>query len=244
MYRTISRIWVKAALAFGVAAGSLCAQAAPYPSAPYSTVGGPSPVRYCRSPIDGSTAPAGAHSYQGINLETTGCLSGSGPSAYPDPGKYKNTDGLYGSSGGGDSEARVEQSVLLATGEVVDLLLYRESGSGSSTGGGIQVWVENSGKQITWAFEQSLINLIQAGTINIGYLTIKASNSYVLYEIPTGVFAGRYSTEGILTSGGSQPNVSHVRFWKEIDYVTVAEPGAVALFGLGLLALGLRRQRR
>gem|GEM_PF-1995102 len=209
--------------------------AAPYPSAPYTTVGGAAPVRYCRTGADTGTT---------IDLEAVGCVSGQGPSAYPDPvnGLYTNWDGHYVSS---YKDTNVEQAIMLATGEAVDLTLYREN-VGSSSGNGIQVWVDNGTgqRQITWAFEQSLINSIQAGTISIGYLTIKASDSYVVYKIPTGVFSGRYSTEGILTGGGSQPQVSHVRFWKEIDYNTVAEPGAFALLGLGFVALGLRRRSR
>lgn len=218
--------------------GAPAVLAVPYPTNPYSTVGGAPPTGYCRTPID-SAGP-----YQSIDLESVGCYSGSGPSAYADGanGLYDNSDGLYGSSGGGDSEARVEQAVMMATGELVDLLLYRESGSGSSTGNGIQVWIENSGKQFTWAFDAALIAQIEAGTVDIGYLTIKASNSYSLYEIPTGVYAGRYSTEGLLTNGGKQPAVSHIRFWKEVDYTSVPEPALFALFGLGVLALGLRRR--
>lgn len=234
----LRRVALKAVLALGMSLGATSAHAAAYPSNPFTTVGGALPTGYCRTPID-SAGP-----YQALDLETVGCFSGSGPAAYGDVGGlYSNTDGLYGSSGGGDSEARVEQAVMMATGEVVDLLLYRESGSGNSSGSGIQVWVENGGKQITWAFEQSLIAQIQAGTVDIAYLTIKASNSYALYEIPTGVYAGRYSTEGLLTNGGQQASVSHVRFWKEVDYATVPAPGMVALFGFGALALGLRRRR-
>lgn len=217
------------------------AYSAPYPSAPFSTVGGAAPVHYCRSAIDGALGGSG---FQGIDLANVGCVSGSGPAAYPDAagGLYEDGDGLYGNSGGGDSESRVEQSVLLATGELVDLELHHESGSGSSAGDGIQVWVEDGGKEIRWAFEQSLIGLIEAGTLDIGYLTIKAANSYVLYAIPTGTYAGRYSTEGLLTNGGQQPAVSHVRFWKHVDFDSVPEPGALALLGLGALTIGRRRR--
>lgn len=223
----------------GMVLSASTALAAAYPTNPYSTVGGALPTGYCRTPID-TAGP-----YQPLDLETVGCYSGSGPGSYPEGGNglYTNTDGLYGSSGGGDSEARVEQAIMMATGDLVDLLLYRESGSGSSSGSGIQVWIENSGKQFTWAFEQSLIAQIQAGSIDIAYLTIKASNSYAVYEIPTGVYSGRYSTEGLLTNGGQQPSVSHIRFWKAVDYASVPEPALFAIFGLGVLALGIRRRR-
>jgi len=220
-----SRLEIPRRLAFAV--GLLLAApgvSAPYPSAPYSTVGGPPPVGYCRGASDGAAA-----SRPGTDLETVGCISASG-------------DGLYGNSGGGDTASRVEQSVLLATGEAVALELYRESGSGSSAAGGIQVWVEAGGKEIRWAFERTLIDLIEAGTLDIGYLTIKAANGYALYAIPTGIYAGRYSTEGLQTNGGRQPAVSHVRFWKEVDVDSVPEPGTLALLGLGVIMLGWRRR--
>lgn len=229
----------KLLIALAISLGGSPAIGAPYPTNPYNTVGGALPTGYCRNPVD-SAGP-----YQSIDLESVGCYSGTGPAGYANGanGLYTDTDGLYGSSGGGDSEGRVEQAIMMATGEVVDLMLYRESGSGNSSGSGIQVWIENSGKQFTWAFEQSLIAQIQAGSVDIAYLTIKAANSYAVYEIPTGVYAGRYSTEGLLTNGSQQPAVSHIRFWKEVDYSLVPEPGVIALFGFGALALGMRRRR-
>jgi len=221
--------------------------ALPYPSNPYSTIGSPAPTLYCRNAIDGGTASAGGGSYQAIDLETAGCVSGSGPSTYPNAANnlYKDWDGLYSDNGGGDSESAVERAIMLATGEVVDLKLRLEAqGTNLDASGtaGIQIWIESGKKQITWAFAPWLISAIEAGSIDIGYLTIKAADSYVLYEIPNGAYSGRYNTEGILTKGGSLPQVSHIRFWSVVDYAMVPEPGAVGLLGLGILALGLRRR--
>lgn len=234
----LANIGTQGVIALWLVMSASSASAATYPTNPYSTVGGPVPTAYCRNPID-TAGP-----YQTLDLETVGCLSGSGPNAYPDPmnGLYSNNDGLYLSPG--DEEARVEQAIMMATGELVDLMMYKEFQDASASSSGIQIWVENGKKQFTWAFEPWLIAAIQAGTTDIGYLTIKASNSYALYEIPTGVYAGRYSTEGLLTNGGAQAQVSHIRFWKELDYDVVPEPAAVALFGLGSMLLGLRRRRR
>ncbi|MCA3254619.1 MAG: hypothetical protein INF91_03255 [Alphaproteobacteria bacterium] len=237
------------------------AYALAYPTTVFNTVGGARPVIYCRDAIDGLTPQTSTNppAYQRIDLENVGCISGTGPSSYDDPSPYTNTDGLYSNTGGGDPESKVEQSILLATGDLVDLTLLKEFGSSSEddslnpcappsctnmTSSGIQVWIENSGRQVTWRMAQWLIDCINAGTLKINYLTIKASNSYALYKIPTGVFAGRYSTEGILTSGGSQPSISHIRFWNEVNYANVAEPGALGILALGALALGLRSRRR
>jgi len=237
------------------------AHALSYPTTVFNTVGGAKPVIYCRDAIDGLTTQTSTSppTYQRIDLENVGCISGTGPSSYDDPAPYSNTDGLYNSASGGDPELKVEQSILLATGDVVDLTLLKEFGSASEddtlnpcappsctnmTSSGIQVWIENGGKQVTWRMAQWLIDCINAGTLKINYLTIKASNSYALYKIPTGVFAGRYSTEGILTTGNAQPSISHIRFWNQVNYANVAEPGAFGLIGLGALALVARRRRK
>lgn len=240
--------WLKAIIAVGTLAPAATAFALPYPTNPYSTIGPPTPTLYCRNPMDGGTAALGNSTFQGINLETAGCVSGSGPSSYPNAANslYKDWDGLYTNSGGGDNEKAVEQAIMLATGELVDLQLRFEAQSSSvdaSSTAGIQIWMESGKKEFTWAFAPWLIAAIQAGTIEIGYLTVKAADSFVLYEIPAGVYSGRYNTEGILTKGGSLPQVSHIRFWSVVDYATIPEPGTVALLGLGMLALGLRRKR-
>jgi PEP-CTERM motif len=233
------------------------------PTNPFSTVGGATPTIYCRNAIDGLTPVASTTpttTYQRIDLENVGCVSGSGPSSWADPAPYTNWDGLYTNTGGGDSELAVEKSIMLATGDFVDLTLTKEFGiqsvddtgctSNSCTSwnasgkSGIQVWIASDQKSFTWAFAPWLIAAIQAGTTNINYLTLKGANAYALYDIPTNVFAGRYSTEGILTNGSQNPTISHIRFWRQQNLAQVPAPAAVGLFGLGLVALGLRRRRK
>lgn len=227
------------------------AQALTMPTNPYNTVGGATPVIYCRNPMD--MALGGTNTFQKIDLKSVGCISGTG-SAYPNGG-----DGYYTNTGGGDPDTSVEKQIHLATRDIVDLTLRKEFGISSSddtgcsnvpcttfnlTGhSGIQIWMASDQKSFTWAAAPWLIAAMQAGTSKLTYITLKGANSFALYQIPTGVFAGRYSTEGILTNGTQNPTISHIRFW---DSVTIAtpEPAAVGLMGLGLLALGLRRRKR
>ena len=84
---------------------------------------------------------------------------------------------------------------------------------------------------------------MQNQTAKLTYITLKGANSFALYQIPTGVFAGRYSTEGILTSGQQNPAISHIRFWDSVAIAT-PEPAALGFLGMGLIALGLRRRKR
>jgi hypothetical protein len=266
--KTVLSSATRTAATFAVAATAALSADAPafaltQPTNPFSTVGGAQPTIYCRNAIDGLTPVASTTpttTYQRIDLVNVGCISGSGPSSYRDPAPYTNTDGFYSSSGGGDPETAVERQITLATGDVVDLTLRKEFGSSSSddTGchnnactswnssgkSGIQIWVASDTKSFTFQFAPWLIAAIQAGTTKINYLTIKASNSFVLYQIPTNTFAGRYSTEGILTSSNSTPSISHIRFWNQLNLAQVPAPAAIGLFGLGLVGLGLRRRKR
>ena len=153
----------------------------------------------------------------GIDLVADGCISGTSK-FYPSGG-----DGVYSNTGGGDPEAAVEAAILGATGVAVDIMLYGEAPNAlfNTTG-----FFGNSG---TWD--------VVDNSIAIAYITIKAANSFALFDVQ-GANSGTWSTAGMLTNGGAQPGVSHIRAWK----ASVPEPGTFGLLGLGVVALWLRRR--
>jgi len=80
------------------------------------------------------------------------------------------------------------------------------------------------------------------------YYTVKASNSFALYEIAGGAFSVNWANETIKNKNDKLQNVSHVTFWTITDKkssTAVPIPASVFLFGSGLLGvLGLVRSKK
>lgn len=176
-----------------------------------------SPVLFCK---DGP----------GIDLVNDGCISGSAR-GYPGGG-----DGVFSNSGGGDPESAVEAAILGATGVAVDIELFGKSddnpGLFSFSAGPDG---QNSG---TWDVLDNLVG--------IAFITVKASNSFALYDVG-GANSGSFTTEGILNNGGQQPGVSHISFWTGpggSSVVLVPLPVALPLFASALIGTGFLVRRR
>ena len=169
-----------------------------------------SPVLFCK---DGP----------GIDLVGDGCVSGEAR-PYPNGG-----DGIYDNAGGGDPEAAVELAIFQATGVAVDIGLYGASDSDASL---------FSFLPVDPATSQSGSFSVLDGTL-ISYITVKAANSFALYQLAPPASTGTYTTAGILNNGGQQPDVSHIRFW---TVASVPEPMTGGLVLLGS-ALAFRRRR-
>lgn len=167
----------------------------------------------------------------GINLVSTGCISGESRH-YPNGG-----DGVYSNAGGGDPESSVEQAILDATGTAVDLTLYGKSDDNPT----LFLFTPNSGGSLILSQDGSW--KVLDGTM-ISYITVKAANSFALFQISPASSMGIYSTLGILNNGGSQPTVSHISFWTAPGSGTqVPEPASSLLVLAGLGYLSQRRKR-
>lgn len=166
----------------------------------------------------------------GINLVTDGCVSGTS-SAYPGGG-----DGVYSNSGGGDPLAAVQAAIASATGAApVGLSLYGKSdgnaGLFSLTG------VSPAAQSGTW-------NVLD-DSILIKYITVKAANSFALYELSgQGSNSGVFTTLGLLNNGGKQPVVSHISFWQAGGAPAVPEPATWAMMIFGFAGVGFSMRRR
>ena len=131
---------------------------------------------------------------------------------------------------GNDSEANVEA----ALGGLVDLTLYDKS---------------DGGPDLT-VFLPSPPDGDLAGTwdviddnVSIPYMTVKASNSFALYQFNPAQNTGDWTTANITNQGGQQPGLSHLSLWTA-PITAVPEPGSWLLIGAGLIALGYFRQRK
>lgn len=135
-----------------------------------------------------------------------------------------------GTFSGNDWESAVEAAITSATGTAVNITLYDKSDEGPLL------------TSFTPAFSDELFNGtwdVMDNTIGISFLTVKASNSFALYQFDPPVNSGGWSTAEIINGGGRQPALSHLTFWTS----EVPEPGTFALLGLALIAGAIFHRR-
>lgn len=185
-------------------------------------------IALCTLAAPASAAPVVFCSNGGINLVTQGCISGSSTGYDPD------SDGYF--SQPGDTEAKVEQSILLATGAVVDLQLYGKSDSN----GGLFSFSPNIHDSLSGTWD------VLDNSVLIKYITVKGASSYALYELAgAGANSGSISTLGLMTPNNTnQPDISHISFWLA-PATAVPEPASWAMLiaGLGVVGFAMRRRK-
>lgn len=166
----------------------------------------------------------------GIDLVANGCVSGTAR-AYPGGG-----DGVYSNTGGGDPVAAVQAAIIAATGVApVGLSLYGKSDGNAglfSLSG-----VSPASLSGTWD--------VLDNSVLIKYITVKAANSFALYELSgQGANSGVFTTLGLLNKGGNQPVVSHISFWQADGAPAVPEPATWAMMIVGFAGIGFAMRRR
>lgn len=155
------------------------------------------------------------------------CAFGSGFECVVDAGDTLAGGVTVGPSGN-DKEMYVEAAIELVTGSPIDLMLL-----GDDTDANFTAISGDGGFSGTWT---SAVDLVD-------WITVKAANSFIIFEVTPAAMAGTWDTAGILNKGGQQPNLSHIRFWKGPGE-PVPEVGAMALVLLGLGGLLMARRRR
>lgn len=148
--------------------------------------------------------------------------------------------GVY-SPPGGDSEAGVEQAILMATNVAIDLSLFGKVEAGKDLGLIELTPVKTNGEGGILTGEWKVL----ADDVFIKYITVKAATGYVLYELAgNGAQSGIFTTEALRNRGGQIPGMSHISFWISRSDVEVPEPATLGLIGAGLLGLGMTMRRR
>lgn len=183
----------------------------------------------------GVSAPASAAAVlyckdgPGIDLVNSGCISGEAK-GYPGGG-----DGIYSNAGGGDPIAAVQAAIFGATGVApVGLALYGKTDSNPGLFD-LGTFVSGTTQSGTW----NVLN----DAVSIKYITVKAANSFALYELSgAGANSGTWTTAGILNNGGQQPGVSHISFWTAAAAVPEPSTWLMMLLGFGAVGFAIRRQ--
>lgn len=167
------------------------------------------PFAYCDH-----TGPTGT--FTPAQFLASGCISGE-----KQGNRIPDNDDHFVKAGGGDSQAKVEESIQFAQGITVTLSGVKfdsnEFGSGNSG-----TWTSSFGP--------------------IHYITVKAANGYALYYV-NGATSGSWTTAGLLNNGNQQPGISHITLWQSA--APVPEPSYMLMLLGGIASLvGFRRFRR
>ena len=139
--------------------------------------------------------------------------------------------------GGNDDEWSVEAAIFSATNMTVDLTLYDKSDEAPLL---TTVTSAADNKSGTW----DVLN----NNVLISYLTVKASNSFTVYQYSPAQNSGSWTTLGIVNNGGTQPELSHLSLWTVPPSGDpggeVPEPGTLAIVGGALLGIGYWRRKK
>lgn len=99
-------------------------------------------------------------------------------------------------------------------------------------------------KSGTWSFDQSLWDDFNVGAIGFKFGTGNEPDEWFVFSLQDGVFEGDWNFFFGSANDGRGGGLSHLTLYAKDGSVTVPEPGTLALFGLGLIGLGLARRNK
>lgn len=92
------------------------------------------------------------------------------------------------------------------------------------------------GKSGTWALTEPAM---------MDFYTVKGSNAFALYYIPTPTNTGVWSTINLINGGGNPPGISHFSaITRNVSESPIPEPGTLVLMGVGILGLGILGKKK
>jgi hypothetical protein len=118
---------------------------------------------------------------------------------------------------------------------------YESAGKSDEGANPFNLTFTRAGNIGTWRFDGSFWDSYTEGAIGFKFGTGNNPDEWFVYSLVNGVFAGDWTFVNLFGKGGG---LSHMNLYGVAGKVTVAEPATLALFGLGLVALGFARRRK
>ncbi len=72
---------------------------------------------------------------------------------------------------------------------------------------------------------------------------MKGGPEFILIRLATAASSGTWSTAGLLTGGGNQPEISHIQFYGTQGVIPEPATWAMLIAGFGLVGSVMRRRR-
>lgn len=140
---------------------------------------------------------------------------------------------------GNDNNVGAIQTLYNASGKAgapITLNLIGKIDAPASSGAFGSITYDPGNKSGTWSLPGFVVD----------FISVKASNEFMLYKLTTPASSGLWSTLGLLTPNGrNQPEISHIQFYGSEGTPVIPEPAtwAMLIVGFGLVGSAMRRRQ-